>query len=83
MEFIWYGFQGDTLQASGSFIVVQGSHIIRRVNAEYDQLPVNLSVQSDLASVRYRTRVEFMDTLTIGEKSPESEGRTIISEIKL
>ncbi|MEJ2052737.1 MAG: M28 family peptidase [Calditrichaceae bacterium] len=83
MEFIWYGFQGDTLQASGSFKVVQGSHIIRRVNAEYDQLPVNLSVQSDLASVRYRTRVEFMDTLTIGEKSPESEGRTIISEIKL
>jgi hypothetical protein len=61
----WYGFMGDSIQVTGSFKCDPNASIIRDLSTRYTQLPVDLKVESELASVRYRTTIEYSDTLTL------------------
>ena len=54
---------GDTMNISGSFKCDSKADIIRTLEARYVGLPVNLNVESQLASIRYRTTVQYSDTL--------------------
>ena len=63
IQFIWYGFMGDTLNVTGNFKAESGAKIIRKLSASYVGLPIDLKVESQLASVRYRTTVEYSDTV--------------------
>jgi hypothetical protein len=65
LQFEWYGFTGDSLNVEGSFKAEPGAKIIRKLEARYVGIPVDLKVESKLASVRYRTTVEYTDTLSL------------------
>ena len=64
IQYVWYGFMGDTLNVTGNFKAEPGAKIIRKISARYVGLPVDLKVESQLASVRYRTTVQYSDTLS-------------------
>ena len=65
IDYNWYGFLGDSIKVAGNFKCDPKAKIIRKLSVRYTQLPVDLKVESELASVRYRTTVEYTDTLTL------------------
>ena len=65
IQYKWYGFMGDSIKVDGSFKCDPNAKIIRKLSVRYTELPVDLKVESELASVRYRTTVEYTDTLSL------------------
>ncbi len=65
LRFVWYGNIPDSLNIKGSLAVEPGAKLIRRVNAVYRDMPIPIEVTSDLATVKYRTKVEYQDTVSL------------------
>ena len=65
IDYNWYGFLGDSIKVAGNFKCDPKAKVIRKLSVRYTQLPVDLKVESELASVRYRTTIAYTDTLTL------------------
>lgn len=66
--FSWYGDLPETLGVNMVIIVEPGAKLIRNLTGGYTKMPVNIKVISDLADVRYRTKVTIQDTLEFQTK---------------
>jgi hypothetical protein len=69
IQYLWYGDRLDTISVNGKLVVAKNADLIRRIKVSYTRLPVNLKVESKLATVRYRTEVSRVDTLSNSTRS--------------
>ena len=63
VTFSWFADPPETLNVSAKFVVETGAKIIRKVTGIYPDMPIPITVTSDLADIRYRTEVVYSDTL--------------------
>lgn len=62
---VWQGDFPDTLTVPVRATLAPGDTLVRELNGIFVGLPVDLSVESDLASIVYRTTVTRLDTLVL------------------
>ena len=62
--FRWYADPPETLHLAANFNIEPGAKLIRKVTASYSEMPIPIEVTSELANIRYRTKVVYLDTLT-------------------
>ena len=65
LTFSWFADPEETLNVAARFAVHPGAKLIRSVSARYAEMPILIHVESELANVRYRTRVVHSDTLDL------------------
>jgi len=65
LSFDWRADPPESLRVSARFTVHPGAKLIRKVTATYLQPPVPLNVTAADASVSYRTKVVYSDTLKL------------------
>jgi hypothetical protein len=65
VTFSWMAEPPLNLNGSANFSMVKGAKLIRKVTGYYPEMPVAIKVTSDLANIRYRTKVVYQDTLDL------------------
>jgi hypothetical protein len=68
VTFSWMAEPPLNLNGSANFSMIKGAKLIRKVTGYYPEMPVAIKVTSDLADIRYRTKVVFQDTLDLSLK---------------
>ncbi|MCI0691145.1 M28 family metallopeptidase [candidate division KSB1 bacterium] len=72
LTFSWYAEPPETLQVAARFTISKGAKVIRKIEAQYPEMPVPVRVTAALADVVYRTKVTYQDTLEFPAKPPAS-----------
>lgn len=65
ISFSWLADPPDNLNVKACFSMIKGSKIIRKITANYVEMPIPIEVKSELADIRYRTKVVYQDTLDL------------------
>ncbi len=65
LAFRWLWQPPDSLRLRAKLNIEPGARLIREVTAVYGEMPIPISVQTEFASVRYRTTVVVRDTLEV------------------
>ena len=63
INFSWMADPPTSLNVGANFSMIKGSKLIRKVTAYYPEMPIAIEVKSEIADIRYRTKVVFQDTL--------------------
>jgi len=65
VTFSWSNDPPESLRIASRLTIPSGAKLIREVSASYPEMPIPIQVESDLANIRYRTRVTVVDTLDV------------------
>lgn len=65
ITFSWFSEPPEKLDLDVTFSAAPGAKLIRRITAVYPEMPIPIQVKSNIATVRYRTTVTQLDTLTM------------------
>ena len=59
----WFADPPDALDVNARLVLEPGAELIRKITATYPEMPVPITVTSDMTNIRYRTTVVRVDTL--------------------
>ena len=65
INFSWMVEPPNNIDVGAQFSIWRGCRIIRKLTANYAEMPISIDVKSELANIRYRTKVVFQDTLIL------------------